>query len=157
MARKCFECGKIITGSVVDHYRDNHYGTYLRNGEDKIRKCLNAFAPECGTAEARVIGTRKAQHDLQKKIIAANPSQNDPEYRYRVKMITAFIDGKCEVQTYRKGNTFICDVCHKSKSTGKRLLSLIKRYTVCYDCYNTIKQANPQKRGNKHFYINTPM
>ena len=60
MARRCIECGRIISGSVLDHYRDNHYGTYLRNGEDKFIRFPNAFAPEGKSAEGQAITKRVA-------------------------------------------------------------------------------------------------
>ena len=158
MARRCFECRKLISGSVVDHYRNNHYGTYLANGEDKILRFIDKFAPEGNSEEGRVIKVKSAKSAVSKTVNAVSfAQQNDPQYKSRVRMITSMIDSGCDVQTYRKGEMFICDVCQRTKSTGKRLMSLIKRYTVCYECFNTIKQANPKKRGNKHFFINTPM
>ena len=158
MARRCIECNKIIGGSVLDHYRNCHYGTYLANGEDKFLRFPNAFAPESKSAEGQAITKRVAQRKIDKKVSeVSSAQQRDPQYRARVKMVKSLIDSKCDVQTYRAGKDFVCDVCQKTRSTGKRLLTLILRYTVCYDCYNTIKKANPQKRGNKHFYINTPM
>lgn len=158
MARRCIECGRIISGSVLDHYRDNHYGTYLRNGEDKFIRFPDAFAPEGKSAEGQTITERVEKRKIEQTVNeVSSAQQRDPQYRARVKMVKSLIDSKCDVQTYRAGKTFVCDVCQKTRSTGKRLLSLILRYTVCYDCYNTIKKADPQKRGNKHFYINTPM
>lgn len=158
MARRCFECGKIISGSVVDHYRNCHYGTYLANGEEKIIRFADKFAPEGGTAEAKEIRIRKAQKEIQKKVKEASlEKSHDPRFRSNANMVRSLLDSKCDVQTYRAGKVFICDVCGRSRTTGKRILSIVLKYTVCYDCYNTIKKANPQKRGNKHFYINTPM
>lgn len=158
MARRCIECGKIISSSVLDHYKDNHIGTYLRNGEDKFIRFPDAFAPEGKSAAGQAIKKQVAKRKVEKTVNDVSlAQQRDPEYRARVKMIRTLLSSKCDVQTYRAGKTFVCDVCQRTRTSGKRLLTLLLRYTVCYDCYNTIKKANPQKRGNKHFYINTPM
>ena len=158
MARKCIQCGKIITGSVVNHYRSLHIGAVMQHGEEKIKRLSGFFAPECGTERARKMQTHEAKVKQEKKITAVNAQlKYDPEYRNRVKMITAMIDNKCYEQTYREGKQYRCDMCNQMKSSGKRLISYVQRYTICYECYNTIKKANPQKRGNKHVFINTPM
>lgn len=100
MARRCIECGKIISGSVLDHYRDNHYGTYIRNGEDKFLRFPNAFAPEGKSAEGQAITKRVAQHKIEKKVNEVSfTQQHDPQYKARVKMVKSLIDSKCDVQT----------------------------------------------------------
>lgn len=158
MARICFECHKVISGSVVDHYRNNHFGTYMANGEDLLRRAIDKFAPEGGTVEAKEIRIRKAKKSVQKNVSEAlSLQQRDPHLRNNAKMVRSLIDSKCDTQTYRAGKVFICDVCGRPRTSGKRILSIMLRYTVCYDCFNSIKKSCPQKRGNKHFYINTPM
>lgn len=158
MSRKCIECGKIISGSVVDHYRDHHFGSYIRNGEDVIRRNPSIFAPEIGTERAQQIQTSTAKTKLQKtydKVDTNTPW--DREAKKRSQAIVKLIVGGCEDQTYRDGKIFTCAVCQRQKSTGRHLMSYSTRFTICYDCYRTIKQANPGKRGNKHVFINTPM
>lgn len=158
MSRKCITCGKIITGSVVEHYRSVHMGALIQHGEDKIKRLPDVFAPQVGTERAREMQHQEAKLKQVKKTASISSQlKYNPEYRKRVKMITAMIDNKCEEQTYREGKHYQCDVCGSTKTTGKRLLSYIHMYTICYDCYKTIKQANPQKRGNKHVFINTRM
>lgn len=158
MSRKCIECGKIISGSVLDHYRAMHIGSIVRHGEERVKRLPDAFAPQLGTERARKMQTQEAKIKQEKKVISANAQlKYDSEYRKRVKMITAMINNHCDEQTYREGKQYRCDMCNQMKNTGKRLLSYVQRYTICYDCYKTIKQANPQKRGNKHAFINTRM
>lgn len=158
MARRCIECGRIISGSVVEHYRNAHIGSLLRNGEDKIRKIPDAFAPQTGTVRAREAAAVEAKRKMVEHKQAVNTASNiDPQQRQRMRMIAAMIDSGCETQTYRGGTSFQCDMCLQKRTSGKRLLSYMTRYTVCYACYNDVKRANPGKRGNHHVFINTPM
>ena len=62
MARKCIQCGKIIIGSVVEHYKSLHMGAIIQHGEEKIKRFLDAFAPECGTERARKMQIRIADN-----------------------------------------------------------------------------------------------
>ena len=81
MARRCIECNKIIGGSVLDHYRNCHYGTYLANGEDKFLRFPNAFAPESKSAEGQAITKRVAQRKIDKKVSEVQETvPHEPEF-----------------------------------------------------------------------------
>ena len=153
----CRECAKRITGSVAEHYRTCHWSTFVANGEQKFLDHPRVFQMESQSsdaAETRVNIARKKQAKVMSR--ASGSVVSDKHYKTRQKAIISFIDAGCDVQTHR-GGEFVCEICQQKKASGKRLLTYGRGYSVCYSCYSTLKKAHPGKRGNKHFFINTPM
>jgi hypothetical protein len=149
MARKCIECHRIITGSIVDHYRDYHFGTYLKNGEDKIRKFPDAFAPASGSADYP-----RSSRPISSTPKAPTVRTVDPEVeRHRqanVKRLANLLDDY-DIKFPNRGDYyFSCECCRKQYSHGIRLKKTKDTYIdLCNECHRLIRaqyrQDNPRK------------
>ncbi len=61
-------------------------------------------------------------------------------------------------QTYRDAKSFKCEACGKKHFHGKVIFKGVdKTLHLCYECYKFAKTGIKFKRGNRHFYISTPM
>ena len=174
MARICRQCGKRFTESVLKHYEKQHKNVYLIYAS-KIASHPNMYATdedntrEVATIKARIApisdSKKRAQLDATPdhvKVERNTPDDsNKKQHKFNTKAIrqlVTLLENHPQEQTYRGETMFICDCCDECYSSGRVVFNQpIKNWHVCYKCYKHAKARTLQKRGNKKFWILTPM
>lgn len=162
MAYVCKECGEKITGSVADHYLEKHTWMYVRN-KKALEQHPSAFATPLANKEqiSAIKSSLRAQKTKlveQKKVSKLTNKTADPNFQKKLKQLAIILEVKPQEQTYRGSKAFTCDLCGDTVSRGRVIFDSPRpNWHVCYECYKIAKSKVPQKRGNKHVVILTPM
>ena len=165
MSKICKLCGKKILGDMLEHFSDKHFSFYVANKET-IMVHPGAFTVDEDKYDSKI--------HLARNIEVVKPQKNHkqsnkqtPETQLKkahmfnhkkMREIISDLEEHPEEQTYRGWDLFMCDGCEKTCKHGRVIFVNMKRTLhLCYDCYRHAKSIVKFKRGNKHFYINTPM
>lgn len=161
----CKLCGKKILGNVLGHFSENHFSFYVANKET-IMSHPGAFSVNEDKYDSKIhlarnveiIKPHKNHTQSNKQTSISQPQKTHTFNRKKMREIISDLEGHPQEQTYRGWNLFKCDGCEKTCDHGRVIFVNMKRTLhLCYDCYKHVKSIVKFKRGNKHFYINTPM
>lgn len=162
MAYICKECRKKITGSVADHYLEHHTWMYVQN-QKALEQHPTAFATSLANKEKisaikSNVAAQKRKLTQQKKVSEATTKSADPNFQKRLKQLAIILEVQHQEQPYRDSKAFTCDLCGKTVSRGRVIFDHPRpNWHICYECHRIAKSMFPQKRGNKHVVILTPM
>lgn len=161
----CKLCGKKILGDILDHFSKEHFSFYVANKET-IMSHPGAFAVDEDKYDSKIHLARNIEfiklhknHTQNNKQTTETPPKKTHVFNHRkMRGIISDLEEHPQEQTYRGWNLFMCDGCEKTCKHGRVIFVNMKRTLhLCYDCYKHAKSIVKFKRGNKHFYINTPM
>ena len=161
----CKLCGKKILGDILDHLSKEHFSFYVANKET-IMSHPGAFAVDEDKYDSKIHLARNIEviklhknHTQNNKQTTETPPKKTHVFNHRkMRGIISDLEEHPQEQTYRGWNLFMCDGCEKTCKHGRVIFVNMKRTLhLCYDCYKHAKSIVKFKRGNKHFYINTPM
>jgi hypothetical protein len=165
MSKICKLCGKKILGDILDHFSEKHFSFYVANKET-IMSHPGAFTVDEDKYDSKIHLARNVDVAKPHKNHTQNNKQT-PETQLKkahmfnhkkMREIISDLEEHPEEQTYRGWDLFMCDGCEKTCKHGRVIFVNMKRTLhLCYDCYRHAKSIVKFKRGNKHFYINTPM
>lgn len=165
MSKICKLCGKKILGNILDHFSEKHFSFYVANKET-IMVHSGAFTVDEDKYDSKIHLARNIevvkQHKNHKQ---SNKQTSEPQLKKahmfnhrKMREIISDLEEHPEEQTYRGWDLFMCDGCEKTCKHGRVIfVNMNRRLHLCYDCYKHAKSIVKFKRGNKHFYINTPM
>lgn len=165
MSKICKLCGKKILGDILDHFSDKHFSFYVANKET-IMSHPGAFTVDEDKYDSKIhlarnIEVAKPQKNHKQSNKQTSKSQLKKVHMFnhrKMREIISDLKEHPEEQTYRGWDLFMCDGCEKTCKHGRVIFVNMKRTLhLCYDCYRHAKSIVKFKRGNKHFYINTPM
>ena len=161
----CKLCGKKILGDILDHFSKEHFSFYVAN-KKTIMSHPGAFAVDEDKYDSKIHLARNIEviklhknHTQNNKQTTETPPKKTHVFNHRkMRGIISDLEEHPQEQTYRGWNLFMCDGCEKTCKHGRVIFVNMKRTQhLCYDCYKHAKSIVKFKRGNKHFYINTPM
>ena len=161
----CKLCGKKILGDILDHFSNKHFSFYVANKET-IMVHPGAFTVDEDKYDSKIHLARNIEVvKPQKNHKQSNKQTSEPQLKKahmfnhrKMREIISDLEEHPEEQTYRGWDLFMCDGCEKTCKHGRVIFVNMKRTLhLCYDCYRHAKSIVKFKRGNKHFYINTPM
>lgn len=165
MSKICKLCGKKILGDILDHFSEKHFSFYVANKET-IMSHPGAFTVDEDKYDSKIHLARNVDVAKPHKNHTQNNKQT-PETQLKkahmfnhkkMREIISDLEEHPEEQTYRGWDLFMCDGCEKTCKHGRVIfVNMNRRLHLCYDCYKHAKSIVKFKRGNKHFYINTPM
>lgn len=165
MPKVCKLCGKKILGDILEHFSEKHFSFYVANKET-IMVHPGAFTVDEDKYDSKIHLVRNIEvvkpHKNHKQ---SNKQTSEPQLKKahmfnhrKMREIISDLEEHPEEQTYRGWDLFMCDGCEKTCKHGRVIFVNMKRTLhLCYDCYRHAKSIVKFKRGNKHFYINTPM
>lgn len=165
MSKICKLCGKKILGDILDHFSKEHFSFFVANKET-IMSHPGAFAVDEDKYDSKIHLARNVDvakphknHSQNNKQTTETPPKKTHVFNHRkMRGIISDLEEHPQEQTYRGWNLFMCDGCEKTCKHGRVIFVNMKRTLhLCYDCYRHAKSIVKFKRGNKHFYINTPM
>lgn len=165
MSKICKLCGKKILGDILDHFSEKHFSFYVANKET-IMSHPGAFTVDEDKYDSKIHLARNIEvikphknHTQNNKQTTETPPKKTHVFNHRkMRGIISDLEEHPQEQTYRGWNLFMCDGCEKTCKHGRVIFVNMKRTLhLCYDCYKHAKSIVKFKRGNKHFYINTPM
>lgn len=165
MSKICKLCGKKILGDILDHFSEKHFSFYVANKET-IMSHPGAFAVDEDKYDSKIHLARNIEvikphknHTQNNKQTTETPPKKTHVFNHRkMRGIISDLEEHPQEQTYRGWDLFMCDGCEKTCKHGRVIFVNMKRTLhLCYDCYKHAKSIVKFKRGNKHFYINTPM
>ena len=165
MPKVCKLCGKKILGDILEHFREKHFSFYVANKETIVSHS-GAFTIDEDKYDSKIHLARKVEvikpnknRTQNNKQISETPPKKIHTFNHR-KMhgIISDLEEHPQEQTYRGWDVFVCDGCEKTCKHGRVIfVNMNRKLHLCYDCYKHAKSIVKFKRGNKHFYINTPM
>ena len=165
MPKVCKLCGKKIFGDMLEHFSEKHFSFYVANKET-IMVHSGAFTVDEDKYDSKIHLARNIEvvkpHKNHKQ---SNKQTSEPQLKKahmfnhrKMREIISDLEEHPEEQTYRGWDLFMCDGCEKTCKHGRVIfVNMNRRLHLCYDCYKHAKSIVKFKRGNKHFYINTPM
>lgn len=165
MSKICKLCGKKILGDILDHFSEKHFSFYVANKET-IMSHSGAFTVDEDKYDSKIHLARNIEvikphknHTQNNKQTTETPPKKTHVFNHRkMRGIISDLEEHPQEQTYRGWNLFMCDGCEKTCKHGRVIFVNMKRTLhLCYDCYKHAKSIVKFKRGNKHFYISTPM
>lgn len=165
MSKICKLCGKKILGDILDHFSEKHFSFYVANKET-IMSHPGAFTVDEDKYDSKIHLARNIEvikphknHTQNNKQTTETPPKKTHVFNHRkMRGIISDLEEHPQEQTYRGWNLFMCDGCEKTCKHGRVIFVNMKRTLhLCYDCYKHAKSIVKFKRGNKHFYISTPM
>lgn len=165
MSKICKLCGKKILGDILDHFSEKHFSFYVANKET-IMSHPGAFTVDEDKYDSKIHLARNVDVAKPHKNHTQNNKQTSETQLKKAHMfnhkkmreIISDLEEHPEEQTYRGWDLFMCDGCDKTCKHGRVIfVNMNRRLHLCYDCYKHAKSIVKFKRGNKHFYINTPM
>ena len=165
MPKVCKLCGKKIFGDMLEHFSEKHFSFYVANKET-IMVHPGAFTVDEDKYDSKIHLARNVDVAKPHKNHTQNNKQT-PETQLKkahmfnhkkMREIISDLEEHPEEQTDRGWDLFMCDGCEKTCKHGRVIfVNMNRRLHLCYDCYKHAKSIVKFKRGNKHFYINTPM
>lgn len=165
MSKICKLCGKKILGDILDHFSEKHFSFYVANKET-IMSHPGAFTVDEDKYDSKIHLARNVDvakphknHTQNNKQMSETQLKKAHMFNHKkMREIISDLEEHPEEQTYRGWDLFMCDGCEKTCKHGRVIFVNMKRTLhLCYDCYKHAKSIVKFKRGNKHFYINTPM
>ena len=165
MSKVCKLCGKKIFGDMLEHFSEKHFSFYVANKET-IMVHPGAFTVDEDKYDSKIhlarnIEVVKPQNNHKQSNKQTSKPQLKKAHMFnhrKMREIISDLEEHPEEQTDRGWDLFMCDGCEKTCKHGRVIfVNMNRRLHLCYDCYKHAKSIVKFKRGNKHFYINTPM
>lgn len=136
----CKKCGAPLpmSGVVVSkHYEKFHFSEWAAN-RDTIVKYPQAF-----------LSTRRELSSVKSTVkphrVAVQPDVERHREANKHKILNK-VSECIDSFVYREGKAFNCPCCLRTLSSGMRIIvSREERFTLCYDCYRSVKAAIPKK------------
>ena len=157
MAKVCRICGKKILGDILKHYQENHFAIYAAN-RTKIQEHPGAFVVRSENFVIPKVRTVQSSTTSSITDSSEKPLKVHTFDEKKMKEVCTELWKHPREQTYRDIKSFRCDACGKFHYHGKVIFRGVdKSLHLCYECYKYAKKDVKFKRGNRHFFISTPM